>query len=283
LANFSWNRKGLSVAHILIFDSGVGGLSILQAIQSHPEIVVADNSWIFCSDNAFFPYGTKDTTQLIDRVRHVLTTLNHLYKPDIIVLACNTASTVALEAVRNDINVPIVGVVPAIKTAGQLSQSRSIGLLATPGTIARPYTQQLIESFASDCHITRVGSSELVEMIEAFLRVQILDQAQLRKILAPFRLAQQTHHLDTIVLACTHFPLIIDALKQQLPEIDFWVDSGEAIANRVVWLLEQISPVQQSAAKESIALFTRKEDSLPTLADVLAKLAINRIDYLNVS
>jgi glutamate racemase len=278
------------VARILVFDSGVGGLSILQAIQSHPEIVDTDNSWLFCSDNAFFPYGTKDADQLIDRVLHVLVTLNQLYQPDIIVLACNTASTVALDAVRGDINVPIVGVVPAIKTAAQISQSRSIGLLATPGTIARSYTQQLIDSFAADCHITRVGSSALVELIENYLRTDELDKTQLSQILEPFRADQYTHNIDTLVLACTHFPLIIDALKQQLPDIIFWVDSGEAIANRVVWLLKQL-PVasrpktleQQSSSDENIALFTRRDDSLQSLTAVLSKLDIHRIDYLNVS
>ncbi|HSC75508.1 MAG TPA: glutamate racemase, partial [Pseudomonadales bacterium] len=158
------------MARILVFDSGVGGLAILRALQRSTDLQHEPHQWLFCSDNAFFPYGTKKEDELIERVTDVLTALQDQHQPDIIVLACNTASTIALESVRARLSIPVVGVVPAIKPAARISQSRAIGILATPGTISRSYTQKLIDDFAADCHITRVGSSELVWMAEQYLR-----------------------------------------------------------------------------------------------------------------
>jgi glutamate racemase len=255
------------MARILVFDSGVGGLSILRALQHSKELQSEPHQWLFCSDNAFFPYGIKKEVELIERVSQVLTALQNQYHPDIIVLACNTASTVALESVRAILHTPVVGVVPAIKPAAQISQSRAIGLLATPGTITRPYTQKLIDDFAADCHITRVGSSELVQIAEQYLRTGMADQGELHRILTPLRDAISQRKLDTIVLACTHFPLLTAALHEQLPEIKYWVDSGDAIARRVVWCLEQRKEKtpQPDPLPPNIALFTRMDSSVKEL------------------
>lgn len=248
------------MARILVFDSGVGGLSILRAIQSHPDIDITQHQWLFCSDNAFFPYGTKPEDILIQRVCAVLSALYDKFQPDIIVIACNTASTIALEAVRQKLPCAIVGVVPAIKPAAQLSVSKSIGLLATPGTIARRYTQQLIEDFASDCKVTAVGSSELVQMAESYLRTGVIDKQSLAHIVEPFYAEQRISQLDTMVLACTHFPLIGDALKEICPAIKHWVDSGDAIARRVLWLLNQ-QEIERTDHGSNCALFTRNAGS----------------------
>jgi glutamate racemase len=269
------------MAKILVFDSGVGGLSILQAIQSHPDIDAATHQWLFCSDNDYFPYGTKSEAELIARVRRVLRVLSAQYQPDIIVIACNTASTVALDAVRADLSVPIVGVVPAIKPAALLSESRSIGLLATPGTIARAYTQQLIDDFASDCAITRVGSTELVQLAENFLRHSTIDTNQLDQILAPLSDAVKNRQLDTVVLACTHFPLLIDVLKQRLPDVKYWVDSGDAIARRVAWCLDKLL-LSYPAAQHNVAIFTRQDASMTMLLPALSGLNINMTQTLVV-
>lgn len=274
------------MARILVFDSGVGGLSILRALQRSTELQSESHQWIFCSDNAFFPYGTKKEGELIARVTQVLTALETQYHPDIIVLACNTASTVALDSVRSTLQTPVVGVVPAIKPAAQISQSRSIGLLATPGTISRPYTQQLIDDFAADCHITRVGSSELVWLAEQYLRTGMVDQGELHRILAPLRDAIANHQLDTVVLACTHFPLLIDALHEQLPEVRHWVDSGEAIARRVIWCLQQkqaAQPASDPLPAANIAIFTRLDNSAKELSRALAYFDLNNIAELDVA
>ena len=273
------------MARILVFDSGVGGLSILRALQRNTVLQHEPHQWLFCSDNAFFPYGTKKEGELINRVTRVLGALEAEYKPDIIVLACNTASTVALESVRSTLSAQVVGVVPAIKPAARISESRSIGLLATPGTVNRPYTQQLIDDFAADCHITRVGSSELVSLAEQFLRTGIVDHAELHRILAPLRDGIAKQNLDTVVLACTHFPLLTDALQEQLPEIRYWVDSGEAIARRVIWCLEQIPEGNQQAANpasENIAIFTKLDESVKQLTRALAYFNIFDIKTLSL-
>ena len=274
------------MAKILVFDSGVGGLSILQAIQSHADIDKAAHQWLFCSDNDFFPYGTKPEAELISRVRKVLRALSKQYHPDIIVIACNTASTVALDAVRAELSMPIIGVVPAIKPAALLSKTRSIGLLATPGTIKRSYTQQLIDDFAGDCHIARLGSSELVEMAEDFLRTGRVDKQQLADILAPLSDAIRNHQLDTVVLACTHFPLLINALKEALPEVKYWVDSGEAIARRVLWCLSALPDnkilVEDDVQNSCTAYFTRHDEKSVVLGNTLNRFGLKRIAHFNI-
>ncbi len=270
------------MARILIFDSGVGGLTILRALQANATLAAGQHQWLFCSDNAFFPYGIKKDDELVDRVCHVLAAVQNQYQPDIAVLACNTASTVALEAARKQMRCPVVGVVPAIKPAAQLTQSRCMGLLATPATISRPYTQQLINEFAADCDIVRVGSSELVWMAEEQLRTGFVDQARLHQILTPLRDAIANHQLDTVVLACTHFPLLGESLREQLPEIKHWVDSGDAIARRVNWCLEQQENTSNTAGSAPIALFTRVDNSVQQLARALAYFGLRDIRALEL-
>ena len=275
------------MARILVFDSGVGGLSILRAIQSHPAILASagqPHQWLFCSDNAFFPYGTKAEAALVQRVVQVLTALQAACRPDVVVVACNTASTVALAAVRAALPVPVVGVVPAIKPAARVSESRCIGLLATPGTIARAYTQQLIDEFAADCTVVRVGSSELVILVEAHLRGEPVNPAELQPIVAPLQAAIATQQLDTVVLACTHFPLVEEALRAQLPQVKHWVDSGEAIARRVAWCLEQVPPAQpEGDAMDHLAFFTRLDASVEALRPALATFGLDTVRELGVT
>jgi len=215
---------------VLVFDSGVGGLSILAEIRArvpHCELVYA-------CDNGAFPYGTKGEEELVTRVDWVLKALIRATAPDIVVVACNTASTVALPHVRAHFQKPVVGVVPAIKPAAKLTQSGVIGLLATPATVARPYTLGLIADFASHCTVHRLGSARLVQIAEDKLRGQTPNTAEIRDIISPL-FADPA--LDTLVLACTHFPLLRAELEAAAPRPVQWVDSGEAIARRVLDLL----------------------------------------------
>lgn len=271
------------MARILVFDSGVGGLSILSALQKNLKTQDDSHHWLFCSDNACFPYGIRKEDELILRVTDVLTALQNQYRPDIIVLACNTASTIALETVRAALRTPVVGVVPAIKPAAALSESRCIGLLATPGTISRSYTQKLIDEFATDCTIVRVGSSELVSMAEEYLRRGMLDQTGLHRILTPLRDAIAHQQLDTVVLACTHFPLLINPLREQLPEVKHWVDSRDAIARRVAWCLEQQeSPQATDPSPDHLALFTRMDDNVTEMERALAYFGLKHVRLLQL-
>ncbi|MGY0219623.1 glutamate racemase [Endozoicomonadaceae bacterium StTr2] len=220
----------------MIFDSGVGGLSIFNSIQARmPGLSV-----IYCSDNAGFPYGSRPEAFVIERTRNCLMKLVERFDPALAVVACNTASTVALPHVRSQLEIPVVGVVPAIKTAAQVSRNRHIGLLATPATVERAYTRQLIDDFASDCEVTLVGSSELVHLAEDHLQGKVVAPDALEQVIAPFvDNFEKDNGPDTIILGCTHFPLLSKELAAVAPQHIQWVDSGDAIARRVSSLISQ--------------------------------------------
>ena len=252
---------------IAILDSGIGGLSVYQEIvKKCPE-----HHYVFVSDNDAFPYGTKTETFLIERVLLLVEGIVSNYKPDILVIACNTASTVVLPALRAKYDFPIVGVVPAIKPAASLTKSKVIGLLATPGTIRRAYTQDLIDRFAQDCHIIKLGSNELVEIAESKLYKQAVDVDQLEAQLAPLLSVKE---LDTLVLACTHFPFLsaeIDAFFKAKGLSVKLIDSGSAIANRV----SDIIGNKDSFGGVSKAIFT-SQNQTKALADYLEQIGLTQ-------
>jgi glutamate racemase len=266
---------------ILIFDSGVGGLSISAAIQAqYPHCAIS-----YASDNAAFPYGTKTEEVLIARVDKVLHRLQTITQADIIVVACNTASTVALPTIRERFSIPIIGVVPAIKPAARISQTKVIGLLATPGTVSRHYTDQLIDEFASDCRVIKVGSNELVLLAEQKLRGINLTQAQLVPLVQALR---DNPELDTVVLACTHFPLIKAELQLALPNISHWVDSGDAIARRVGHYLEILAletpdlPLATATPPEHNSLFTARSAQIQQLQSALQQQGLGTMHFIEL-
>lgn len=219
--------------HILVFDSGVGGLSVVAEINRVlPAVRVS-----YLADTAFLPYGTKEESVLIERVALLVGAMAQSLRPDLVVIACNTASTVCLPRLRAHLRIPVVGVVPAVKPAAELSVRRVIGLLGTVGTVRRRYTQELIDQFAPDCRVIRVGSPVLVQMAEAALAGRAMDHGVIRQELAPFCLGNAAERPDVIVLACTHFPLIRQILLENMPAGVQLIDSGRAIAARVQDLL----------------------------------------------
>lgn len=218
---------------IVILDSGVGGLSILKEIHE----LLPDEPLICVADNAGFPYGTKTEQQLIDRLNRVLLDIVALFNPKLVVLGCNSASTVALPALRARFELPIVGVVPAIKPAAARSQSKVIALLATEGTVERHYTDQLIADFAGDCQVIRVGSRALVDLAEDYLHGHKIAPIAVSEALKPLTDHPLGERLDQVVLGCTHFPLLKELIDKSLPGISL-IDSGAAIAQRVSNLLD---------------------------------------------
>ena len=257
---------------IVIFDSGVGGLSVYLEIKQ----ALPGHEVVYCSDTAAFPYGPKSEEDVIERTSFCLNRLAGQYNPALAVIACNTASTISLPRVRSELNFPIVGVVPAIKTASESSVSRCIGLLATPGTIERSYTDQLINDFADDCHVIRVGSSDLVHLAEQRLRGQTIAPEKLKVIIAPF--FENAHHPDAIVLGCTHFPLLKDELTRVSPSPVQWVDSGAAIARRVKSLIKHSA---QKKMNNDIFVHTGTPDQVALLVPALKKLGFDRPELLN--
>nr|AAD21556.1 glutamate racemase [Zymomonas mobilis subsp. mobilis ZM4 = ATCC 31821] len=198
---------------ILFFNSGVGGLSVLAAVKKAlPEAPI-----LYVADNGGFPYGTKSEEEIATRVPALLGRLVERYDPALLVIACNTASTIALPFIRSALQIPVVGTVPAIKPAALLSKSHVFGVLGTEATIRQPYVDHLSEEFASDCTVIRQGSANLVTLAEAKLRGEKSDLALYRAELD--RLLQQPEgdRIDVVVLACTHFPLVKEELEAVSP------------------------------------------------------------------
>ena len=228
---------------VMVFDSGVGGLSVCQSIlASCPDVRI-----VYVADNAAFPYGTKSDEYLRERIVNVLSEQYITYHPDMLVIACNTASTLVLPELRERLSIPVVGVVPAIKPAASETQTGVIGLLATSATVQRSYTDQLISDFAPHCEVVRVGSSRLVEIAEEYLRGEPVSGVELGEIISSFFCEDLSATVDKIVLGCTHFPLLRAQLEESSPKGVEWIDSGDAIALRVKNLLKNEAQEQVSS------------------------------------
>ncbi len=216
----------------LIFDSGIGGFSVFQHIrQALPGL---DSCYLM--DNQLFPYGIQPDQVLIERIVSLCRKVCDQQAIDILVIACNTASTLALPALRDALKIPVIGVVPAIKTAAGLSVSKHIALLATPATIDRPYIDQLIEDHGQGCQLTRIGSSELVKLAEEYWLNDEFCEQELAAILSPHL---ESSEVDQMILGCTHFPILSEKIEQLFPQVNL-VDSGEAIARRVCSVLQDL-------------------------------------------
>lgn len=218
--------------NVLIFDSGVGGLSVFQEINKRlPEV-----NYYYLFDNQAYPYGELSQETLLARVEALVVKMTQQFAIDLVVIACNTASTIVLPTLRAKLPIPVVGVVPAIKPASLLA-NRAVGLIATPATVTRQYTHDLIRDFAHEKEVELLGSTRLVDIAEEKLRGRQVDQQELAIILKPMK-----HKVDVAVLGCTHFPLLKEEIQQVLGDEIILVDSGEAIARRVQSLLHQLSP-----------------------------------------
>jgi len=217
---------------VLVFDSGLGGLTVLREIAAERS----DLELIYAADDAVFPYGRLEDDALIARVSAVMDSLIARYTPALVVIACNTASTLTLPVLRSKHATPFVGTVPAIKPACAQSKTGRISVLATPGTVKRDYTRALIDEFAGGCTVDLVGSPWLASLAEAHLRGEgASDEEIVREIAPAFR--DEGTKTDTIVLACTHYPLLLDRLKKLAPWPVAWIDPAPAIARRVASLL----------------------------------------------
>jgi glutamate racemase len=218
---------------ILVFDSGLGGLSIVGELQK--ASLNADICYL--ADTAFFPYGEKSDKMLIYRIPALLERAVAASRADLVIIACNTASTLALAQVRSRLSVPVIGVVPAIKPAAALTKTGVIGLLATPNTVARPYTDQLIMDFASGVRVIRHGAVGLAATAEAALSGGNIDHEVVRASIDGLIRQDGGDQIDVIVLACTHYPHLKPHLTRYVTQPVAWVDSGAAIARRASSLL----------------------------------------------
>jgi len=219
---------------VLVFDSGLGGLTVLARIsEARPDAALA-----YVADDAAFPYGALGERDVVVRVMAVMESLIARHAPNLVVIACSTASTLVLGPLRERYpTLPFVGTVPAIKPAAAASKSRLVSVLATPGTVARDYTQALVREHAGDCEVALVGSTKLAALAEQFMRGRPIDQEEIAREIAPCFIEKRGRRTDFVVLACTHYPLLRQHLAQLAPWPVAYVDPAPAIARRVDALL----------------------------------------------
>ena len=256
---------------VAVFDSGLGGLTVLaEIVKARPDVDI-----VYAADDARFPYGEMGERELVDRVLEVVGALIAAVSPEIVVIACNTASTLVLPPLRAaHPGLAFVGTVPAIKPAAESSRSGLISVLATPGTVARDYTLALIRDFASGCEVELVGAPGLAALAERRLHDEEIDIDEVRREIAPAFVRRGERRTDEVVLACTHFPLLLDVLGEIAPwPVDF-VDPAPAIARRVDALLGPAAPGAVPRAGLAPAVFTSGRAPTPGLQKTLHRLGL---------
>lgn len=217
---------------LLFFDTGVGGLSVLgETIKLLPNAPI-----VYAADYAGLPYGMKSEAELAARVPALLGRLVERYRPQLVTIACNTASTIALDHVRSALDIPVVGTVPAIKPASELTKTGVIGLLGTRATIRQPYVDRLAADFAADKILLRHAASELVYAAEAKLRGETPDAGVIAEAMSGLINQAGGEQMDTVILACTHFPLLHDELAEAAEKPIQFIDGAQGIARRIAYL-----------------------------------------------
>ena len=249
---------------LAFFDSGVGGISILDEVLGkvpHCDVV-------YIADSAKYPYGSLPESEINFRVTHIASELYKFFSFDWFVVACNTASTLVLPSLRTLFPNSIVGVVPAIKPAAELSKSGVIGLLATPGTIVRPYTDELVAKFAAEKQVLRLGSAKLVDIAERKMRTGKVDLSEIAAEVLPFL---QQSEMDVVVLACTHFPLLEAEFQAVFGTKVTLISSGQAVAQRVVALLGEQGSYRDSKPSTITYMATSESGAHENLTSYLSR------------
>jgi glutamate racemase len=255
---------------ILVFDSGLGGLTVFREIaKARP-----DARYIYAADDAFFPYGSHSEATLIDRVCALMGDLITSYRPDIVVLACNTASTLVLPQLRGRFHIPFVGTVPAIKPACAQSLSKRVTVLGTQATVSREYTRALIRDFSNGSEVALVGSAQLAQFAEADLHGLAVADRLIATEIAPCFRNDGERRTDTVVLARTHYPLLIGRLERLAPWPVAFIDPAPAIARRVVDLSGP--PAGAEPAVPAQVVFTSGQAPSERLAAALERFGIGR-------
>ena len=243
---------------ILLFDSGLGGLTVYREVAAARAHV----DFVYVADDAGFPYGGLPEPALVARVVALMGELIETHRPNLVVIACNTASTIVLPDLRKQFSLPFVGTVPAIKPACAASITKRVSVLGTEATVKREYTRALIRDYAGDCEVTLVGAKKLAAYAEDDLAGAKIDDAAIREEIAP-AFVDDGNRTDTIVLACTHYPLLIERLRKLAPWPVNFIDPAPAIARRVT---ELMGPGRAGDQPGSVrAIFTSGRQAASTL------------------
>ena len=264
---------------LLFFDTGVGGLSVFAKVKA----ALPTAPMVYAADYAGLPYGEKSEIEVATRVCALLGRLSERFRPRLVVIACNTASVIALGHVRAVLGVPIVGTVPAIKPAALTTQTGVIGLLGTNATIRQPYVDRLQAEHASGMTMLRHAAPDLVYAAEAKLRGETVGMQACRDAITGLISQPSGENLDAMVLGCTHFPLLVDELEQAARELGHvrkiaFVDGSDGIARRIKHLTtDHIWP---EVASPDIFITTGDIDSVAPYAPHLAAFGLSDIQLL---
>jgi len=241
---------------ILVFDSGIGGLTVLREAR----VLLPTHRFVYVADDAAFPYGDWEEGALRERLVGLFGRLLDAHRPDLSVIACNTASTLALDALREAYpDHPFVGTVPAIKPAAERTRSGLVSVLATPVTINREYTHELIRQYAGRCEVTLVGSRVLAGLAEQYMLEGFVDEEVVRAEIAPCFVEQGGRRTDIVVLACTHYPFLVNRMRKTAPWPVDWLDPSEAIARRTLSLAQSGgAPGGDAETGDDLAVFTSR-------------------------
>jgi len=245
-----------------VFDSGLGGLTVFREIVKLRPAA----RYVYVADDAYFPYGQHTEDEIVARVVPLIGELVAAHKPDLVVIACNTASTLVMTHLREAYSVPFVGTVPAIKPACAASKTKRVSVLGTKGTVKREYTKKLIADFAQGCDVTLVGAENLASLAEAALRGEAVGDEAIAAEMAPCFIDGDTR-TDTVVLACTHYPLLLEQMMALAPWPVDWIDPAPAIARRVSDLLG--TNIESANPLDARIVFTSGQSPSPVLARAL--------------
>jgi len=256
----------MSKSPVLVFDSGIGGLTVLREAR----VLMPGRRFVYVADDAGFPYGAWEEPALKAHIVELFGRLLAEHKPEIAVIACNTASTLVLSDLRATYpGTPFVGTVPAIKPAAERTASGLVSVLATPGTVRRQYTRDLIREWAAKCHVRLVGSDRLATLAETYMREGYVDEAAVRAEIEPCFVEQQGRRTDIVVLACTHYPFLVNRMRKTAPWPVDWLDPAEAIARRTLSLLADDAErpgadAGEELQEDDLAVFTSGAPDHPT-------------------
>lgn len=242
----------MSRGTILYFDSGIGGLSVMKEAR----ILLSDYRAIYVADDAGFPYGSWDEEELGERLVSLFGSLLDSYRPDLAVIACNSASTLVIDRLRQVFpDQPFVGTVPAVKPAAERTRSGLVSVLATPGTVKRQYTRDLISRYAERCEVRLVGSENLAALAERYMRTGFVDENAVREEILPCFVERDGLRTDIVVLACTHYPFLVNRMRKTAPWPVDWVDTSEAIARRALTVIAD-TECHNRSDEPDLAIFT---------------------------
>ena len=273
----------MSRPRILTFDSGLGGLTVFREIAK--LVPVADH--FYAADDAGFPYGDWAADDLVWRVVAVMRRLIAEFDPQVVCIACNTASTLVLPHLRAAFpDLPFVGTVPAIKPAAGRSRSQMISVLATPGTVMRDYTRDLVQAFAAHCRVELIGSKNLARIAEDFMHGRPVSDEAIAAEIARCFVQDGERRTDEIVLACTHYPLLTAHFERLAPWPVEWIDPAPAIARRVEFVLREKAfehTDERASDPQSTIVFTSGATPDPELSRVLAGFGLMAAKFAPIS